>query len=58
MRIVKAYRLGSDDYATYTLPSKRKSIEQIEASWAKVYDLVERREIEGGVPLRWERIEK
>ena len=58
MRVVKAYRLGHDDYATYILPSKRKSVQQMEQSWGKVYSLIERREIEGGIPEPWLKAEQ
>ncbi len=58
MRVVKAYRLGSDDYVSYVLPSKRKSVEQMEQSWGKVYDLTERREIIGGIPQPWAKTEQ
>jgi len=58
MKTIKAYRLGHDDEVTYILPSRRKAIEQLESTKAKVFVLSERREIEGGIPLRWERVEQ
>ena len=58
MQIVKAYRLGSDTYSTYIIPSKRKAVQQLEQSWGKVYSLIERREIEGGIPEPWQKTEQ
>ncbi len=57
MKTVKAYRLGYDDEVAYIIPSKRKTIEHFEATWAKVYDFRERREVEGGLPQAWQRVE-
>lgn len=58
MKTVLAYRLGYDDYVTYHLPSKRESIRNSEATWAKVFDFRERREVEGGLPIAWQRVEQ
>ena len=58
MRTVKAFRLGHDDYVTFILPSKRKAAAEMEASWGKVYSLIERRDIEGGIPQPWQRVEQ
>lgn len=58
MKTIQAYRLGHDDYVSYSLPSKREAIRNSEATWAKVYDFRERREVEGGLPMAWQRAEQ
>ena len=58
MKIIKAYRLGHDDTVSYIIPSKRKAYDQMDRTWGKVYDLRERREIEGGIPSPWQKTEQ
>ena len=54
MRTVKTYRLGTDDYVIYVLPSRRKAVQRMEETFGgPVFDLIERRMVEGGVPEPW-----
>lgn len=58
MRTVKTYRLGHDDYVIYALPSRKKALLRMESTHSgPVYDMIERRMVEGGVPEPWPKFE-
>lgn len=54
MRKIKAYRLGTDDYAEYIVPSLREAHAQMRATWGRQFDKIERGKIEGGIPKPFE----
>lgn len=57
MKIVRAYRLGDDSYSVYQLPKPRDAVAQMRDTWGTVYNMIERRTLEGGIPKPIERLE-
>jgi len=56
MKIIRAYRLGDDGYSVYRIPSPKQSVQQMNDTWGSVYNLIERRVLEGGIPKPIERL--
>jgi len=57
MKIVRAFRLGDDGTSTYQLPSMKQSVQQMKDTWGSVYNMIERRTLEGGIPKPIQRLE-
>lgn len=56
MKIIRAYRLTDDGYSVYSIPSRKQAVSQMEDTWGTVYDFIERRKVEGGIPKPIERV--
>lgn len=55
MKLIRAYSFKAEQYHAYSVPTIHETVEHSNATWGKQYDPVERRVIEGGLPLLWER---
>lgn len=55
MKTVKAFDLVTNDYHTYSVPSKKESLEYSKKTWGHQFDEIEGKEVHGGLPLVWER---
>lgn len=51
MRTIRAYSMKDDAYHEYAVPLKREAIANSEATWGSQYDRIERRTVEGGLPI-------
>jgi len=54
-RIVKAENIRTRQVTAYLVPSKPEALRHSEATWGSQYDPVERRVMEGGLPMLWPR---
>lgn len=57
MRTVSAYSLRDGARHEYLVPSMSEAIAHSKATWSKQYDPVERRTVEGGLPILIQRKE-
>lgn len=57
MKIVRAYRLGDDGTSVYQIPTMKQSVQQMKDTWGSVYNMIERRTLEGGIPKPIQRLE-
>lgn len=56
MKIIRSYRLADDGYSVYSIPSRKQAVAQMDDTWGTVYDFIERRKVEGGIPKPIERV--
>lgn len=54
--IIQAFNLASGKFNDWSIPSKEQAIAQIERTWGKRYDRIEREWVEGGIPLSFTNI--
>jgi hypothetical protein len=53
-----AIDLGHGRTAIYTIPSVKEAHKLSKETWGSRYDPIEKKEIQGGIPVLWERVLK
>lgn len=56
MKKISVYSLEQEKYVEYEIPSKAMSMEHSERTWGTQWDAVERKHVEGGLPLLWNKV--
>ena len=56
IRTIKSISIGDGEPMVWRIPTRAEAMAQSSATWGKQYDRVERKVVEGGLPILIERM--